>query len=555
MKIQHILFICIAVFSNGLLALGFDERYKAYSGDLDADGDTDLYIRREPEVILLHGDIVTPIVLPGYVEDFVMQSNGDGSFTQLSKSALTSAQQSALENWVESASRLLLGDYNADGVVDVFIDLANEYLNYDDMILYAASSSGQVPQAYKRVDGEFKNFSEQLFNWLVNSNYFDENAVPVYDQQTVVDSLYVPEYCGTASESEMAALPPVTRRVRSSEPDLVEEIAWLLGNCLAAWGLNYNVHYDYVEYQWTETVQIGLDYSGFNQDAYILSTVLETVQVLGEIVSGSAGAQDIEVILERVLGSEYMGGVLTLPGTRTADEIDLDSGNLDSYRWSKLWTLLNYLIVTERSVDVHKASQCQFENQGAKLVIFSLAPEEHEGTLLSDNLVKLYKFGTHVKMVSDEIQSTMMGKASSEETREIQAVLNKIFATPKGAQVKAQLSVNDPLIVILNNRGVNAGSSFEKRLTVTTDSSFYFLNYAVPGTPSKTVSLERLLTHEMGHAVLGLDDDLNSVEGTPDDPVTNIPSFVDPLMIGVNMTERRYYANMRCMNEVISTPN
>lgn len=69
------------ILSSASLAQGFDYDYRVYEGDNNQDGNLDFYVRKT-SLILLHGDIVTPIEVQ--LDGFLLQQNPDGTFPLVS---------------------------------------------------------------------------------------------------------------------------------------------------------------------------------------------------------------------------------------------------------------------------------------------------------------------------------------------------------------------------------------------------------------------------------------------------------------------------------------
>ncbi len=109
-----LLAILLALSAN-VFANGFDENYEVRVGDYNSDGLQDFYVRQKPQVIILHGDIVTPIVLPAPVEDFVLTNNGNGTFSIAENLPIT--DKAMLLNWPESTVDVFTGDFNLDGLL------------------------------------------------------------------------------------------------------------------------------------------------------------------------------------------------------------------------------------------------------------------------------------------------------------------------------------------------------------------------------------------------------------------------------------------------------
>ena len=60
---------------------GFTTDYEVRQGDFNGDGLIDLYIRQKLQIVILRGDIATPIVIPAPVDEFILQRVPGGQFT------------------------------------------------------------------------------------------------------------------------------------------------------------------------------------------------------------------------------------------------------------------------------------------------------------------------------------------------------------------------------------------------------------------------------------------------------------------------------------------
>ena len=98
-----LLFCCILLFgiSSASLADGFDNRYEVRYGDFNGDGQTDdLFVRQQPRIVLIHGDVSIPILIRGDVEAFVLRHNGNGTFTLVT--GLSSSQRTTFSGWPQA---------------------------------------------------------------------------------------------------------------------------------------------------------------------------------------------------------------------------------------------------------------------------------------------------------------------------------------------------------------------------------------------------------------------------------------------------------------------
>ena len=152
--------VALLLFSSQSIALGFDDNYEALISN-----DGRILVRHNPEIVIIHGEISTPIVLAtAQVDNFILESQGSGSVIV-----------SEFDNFdLDSASGLNVSfaDFNADGYLDLFIELSS--VGGLDKIIFSPTTG--VPSVVTSVDADFIKFFDEVRNWMVNENYFEENA-------------------------------------------------------------------------------------------------------------------------------------------------------------------------------------------------------------------------------------------------------------------------------------------------------------------------------------------------------------------------------------------
>lgn len=147
-------------------AIEFDsKRYDVYYGDLNGDGEGDYYLHGKDFLVLLHGDIVTPIVLPAFASQklltVMVSVVGDPTgqarrptypSASIVDPPLTQAQITSL-GLVKLVldQDFLVGDFNGDGLQDVV-------LRRNGSILTVVGTSGDTA-AMSAPIGEMRSFS------------------------------------------------------------------------------------------------------------------------------------------------------------------------------------------------------------------------------------------------------------------------------------------------------------------------------------------------------------------------------------------------------------
>jgi hypothetical protein len=168
-------------FAGSLLALiafdaqaaHFDGRYVVRSGDFNGDGRTDLYVRHNPAFITIPLDDL-PIIIPRQreqIDAFLLQQTASGSFTLVS--SLTSAQHGALQQWPQVALERMLGDFNADGRVDMLIKgVSSVAPGALDPLVFAPLAPRGLPRAVRTVDTSYRKFVRDVAGRLSDPAYF-----------------------------------------------------------------------------------------------------------------------------------------------------------------------------------------------------------------------------------------------------------------------------------------------------------------------------------------------------------------------------------------------
>jgi peptidoglycan/xylan/chitin deacetylase (PgdA/CDA1 family) len=339
MKSRSISALALVVFCAPSLGAHFDDSYKAYGGDLNGDGLTDVYVKHEPRMVFIPFDdgLGIPIVLSetkDLVNEVVLRNNGDGSFTQVAASQLSASERSLVSTWRTKVGSLQIGDFNHDGSYDAYLDLpqANFVGQVNDVVLFAPVGAG-APIAQARVDSGFREFFDQIDRWVKNPNYFSDNAPVVVQVVTVTNVMWLPEWCASAAwvaqNGPLENLPPIPTVVGNTLDDIYQFSANLLQSC-AATGRDV-VHYDYVSVQYQ--IPVGSkNYSVFNQAALSLSRgALKDAVDAGGIVAGSSNAKIIADVIEGVLRTTVFRGGLRNPSVVSPDEQETADG-VDEFR-------------------------------------------------------------------------------------------------------------------------------------------------------------------------------------------------------------------------------
>ncbi|MFL0799076.1 MAG: FG-GAP-like repeat-containing protein [Agarilytica sp.] len=119
--------IFVFLFSLQVQAVEFDSNlYDVYYGDVDEDSDGDIYFHPKDRIVLLHGDIITPIVLPKAL-GFYISSAEYPNFSEIQLVELTADQISEKGLFLTSEhTDYFYGDFDGDGISDVLVRGASE---------------------------------------------------------------------------------------------------------------------------------------------------------------------------------------------------------------------------------------------------------------------------------------------------------------------------------------------------------------------------------------------------------------------------------------------
>lgn len=356
-------------------AQGFDENYEAYIGDYNNDGYEDIYVRQKPQIIILHGDVTIPIVLPAPVDDFVLvQDPVDHDFTIQAVTTIN------LSSWQLSAAELAVGDFDIDGIVDLLLKGVSIDVNgVFDQVIFAEAAG--IPIQVTEVDEEFSMFFRDTYGWMLDEDYFDQAYVPVelpsYSYYIVQDYgycfnlygfiqscfggsavIYSVEYILTDSSLNSLTQYLTDSTFYEAAGDLLESIletelvislqdhdSGVIQGCYFYCDAYYSSSYYFAVYDlWVPTTEIVsvFDRENFSLDALGFSEIFEKVLKDGGIYAQTTTAIDVGEILEGVLGKPVLndvlenGGVIgTIEDGYSNDEIAHDRS--EAIQWSVNW--------------------------------------------------------------------------------------------------------------------------------------------------------------------------------------------------------------------------
>jgi hypothetical protein len=152
-------------------------QFRVRQGDINADGRTDLFVERVSGGVARNGVLDAAIL---------RQSGSGGSF---SAAAPAVYESSLASSWPLSSVSVVVSDFNVDGFVDVEVKgvaAATGASGALDQIVFSSGVPLQAqPLGVRAVDASLKQFVGNLLDYIVNPNYFDENASVQYVTETI----------------------------------------------------------------------------------------------------------------------------------------------------------------------------------------------------------------------------------------------------------------------------------------------------------------------------------------------------------------------------------
>lgn len=255
---------------------------------------------------------VDPAVVPdpylGFTTDYqTLLSTVDGTTIVLTKNTNNSPSVGDIElvwngstytpqtlastsgSWQSIAADMVLGDFNVDGFIDVFLKDINSVIpaipNLVDQIVFSGTSSGSAPQAVTALDQDLQQFFSDIQSWMLNPNYFAENA-PLVDQTIIVEEILInaPWWCDIPPYNDTIPDPVEALSFNSRAEGIAYLDAWA-DNCIN--NRDGQLTRDNVPIRYPQTVQVP-DFSVFNQDAVVVTQDMESVIESGGSVEGVA---------------------------------------------------------------------------------------------------------------------------------------------------------------------------------------------------------------------------------------------------------------------------
>ena len=394
---------------TGIPMVGFDYEYKVY-GKMNSN---DLYVARDPGAAGVPG-----------VAGFYLQANTDEDEPQFYNLVHPVTRDAAAKDgFTESTNYgIKLRDLNGDDAQDAIITgLEDAVLGRWDVIVYARTTTNTSPLGYREIDKDFKDFFSELGSWLLDEDYFKDNA-------GVLASVPKIEGRSWAKDTDTGFLYFGTRPMpQESWPKACGRVVLEDGKRLYAACYSVLADSDFPNdpnILYTPTSYVALvkdeeddpelkngyflilvffnlddkfdipDYSGFTP-AYEISPAIKAVIDTGKLIAGSAVEQTISDILTTVFG-----GINVIPSTVTGSTADEQGESRGEFLW---WLLAEWLSQSQMSkvtedvqgnatLDAFMVRELKLLQSQGRLTAgnneWGFAVDKENGSLTKENLVQ-----------------------------------------------------------------------------------------------------------------------------------------------------------------------
>jgi N-acetyl-anhydromuramyl-L-alanine amidase AmpD len=387
MKYLHVVVLIVTtlVWGSGAWADGFDARYDAYVGDLDQDGDQDIYIReRVPVVMVPFDDFQIPIARPPKVQSFALLQGPGGSISL----SLSTANLSIGQAQRTSAVEVIPVDVDLDGNLDGIVKgLGNVIPGATEQIVFASSGTGvrNSPAGLKALDAATKSFISQVAGWSRNNSYFEltalQNGWYTRQESQPFAAWWKADYLGFWGFTVGGQ-----RLVQDNEDPYVR--ASVPASC--NWGTISCRFSGLVWEMWVSAVQITItyNYSNFDSRARSVGNSLLPAEQNDELVAGSAEAQNVATIFQQVFGRPVLGNVLVSGG-----RLDYELGPDESRGKVRLAALQNMVIALQAAVTQPTQQPPAMKKLPGVTVVENRVAVLEQGALTDVNGIVLHRTG------------------------------------------------------------------------------------------------------------------------------------------------------------------
>ena len=266
-------------------------KFEIRTGDINLDGRKDIHIRR-----------ISGNANNGVISETLLQQRPDSTFKV---SPATTSQLATAGSWRKANIKAVLYDFNLDGFIDLFLQGVGGTITgaKDQMVFSSGAQYNGIAQTVTNINANFIKTFASVANWIVDKNYFRKNI------QFRSKVRYAWRYFCSRGECRYRLVPQLIR-------------------------------YYYFDPQKIST------------DGVLFARGLSYCMTNSELVAGSNQAKAINSVLQRVLGTRVMNGVLVDSGGSLPYE-DVHPSNARFLRvLAKLFKIVELLTISGNALDV-----------------------------------------------------------------------------------------------------------------------------------------------------------------------------------------------------------
>ena len=266
-------------------------KFEIRTGDINLDGRKDIHIRR-----------ISGNANNGVISETLLQQRPDSTFKV---SPATTSQLATAGSWRKANIKAILYDFNLDGFIDLFLQGVGKKITgaKDQMVFSSGAQYNGIAQNVTNINANFIKTFASVANWIVDKNYFRKNIL---------------------SRSKI-------------------RYAW---RYFCSWGeCRYVLVPQLITYYYFDPQKI-------SADGVLFARGLSYCMTNSELVAGSNEAKAINSVLQRVLGTRVMNGVLVESGGSLPYE-DVHPSNARFLRvLAKLFKIVEVLTTSGNALDV-----------------------------------------------------------------------------------------------------------------------------------------------------------------------------------------------------------
>ena len=280
-------------------------KFEIRTGDINLDGRKDIHIRR-----------ISGNANNGVISETLLQQRPDSTFKV---SPATTSQLATAGSWRKANIKAILYDFNLDGFIDLFLQGVGGTITgaKDQMVFSSGAQYNGIAQNVTNINANFIKTFASVANWIVDKNYFRKNI------QFRSKVRYAWRYFCSRGECRYRLVPQLIR-------------------------------YYYFDPQKIST------------DGVLFARGLSYCMTNSELVAGSNQAKAINSVLQRVLGTRVMNGVLVDSGGSLPYE-DVHPSNARFLRvLAKLFKIVELLTISGNAFDVQPMINHYTDSDGYK---------------------------------------------------------------------------------------------------------------------------------------------------------------------------------------------